>query len=80
MGVTVSVALVIYLLWFIVPALRTAFTTELTAVNQTSPVMAAVLPAANGWFTILPVIIIMVGGYVAYLYATRSDAFDTGGM
>lgn len=75
-GATVSVILVIYTLWFIVPLLKTAYNNELPMVNQTNPTMVLVLSVSNGWFTILPLLIVLVGGYLVYIYATRREGYD----
>lgn len=75
-GATVSVVLVIYSLWFIVPMLKTAYNSTVSMVNQTDPTMAMLLPVSNSWFSVLPLIIVVVGGYVIYLYATRREGVD----
>lgn len=75
-GVTVSVILAVYMLWFIVPGLKTAYNGILTQVNQTNPIVSNVLVVSNGWFTILPLFVVIVAGFSIWLYATRREGAD----
>lgn len=76
MGATVSIILVIYMLWFIFPELKTAYSGVLLQVNQTNPTMVAVLTISNGWFSILPLFIVFIGGFTVWLYVSRRGASD----
>lgn len=71
-----SVGLLVYMLYFIIPMLKTAYNGELLQVNQTNPTMSAVLVISNGWFAILPLFVIFIGGYVVWLYISRRGASD----
>ena len=75
-GVTVSIVLLVYMLWFIVPELKTTYNGVTAGVNQTSPTMLVLLPVSNGWFTILPLFAVLIGGYSIWLYASRRNAED----
>ena len=75
-GAVVTVFLAIYMYWFVIPALRTAYTNEITAIDTNSTTMQTLLPIANSWFTMLPLIIGVAAGYTIYLYATRVEGED----
>lgn len=66
----------IYMLWFIVPELKTTYNAILPSVNATDPTMAIVLTVANNWFTILPLFVLFIGGFTVYLYLSRRGASD----
>ena len=76
MGATVSVALLIYTLWFIVPSLKTTYNVMIPSLNTTSPTMQTVLTIANSWFLILPLFVLFVGGITVWLYISRRGASD----
>lgn len=71
-----SVVLLIYMLWFIVPELKTAYNGLLPSINQTSPTMVTVLTISNGWFYILPLFVVFIGGYTIWLFASRREGID----
>jgi len=75
-GATVSCALLIYTLWFIVPSLKTSYNVMLPSLNTTSPTMQTVLTIANSWFLILPLFVLFVGGFTIFLYLSRRGASD----
>jgi len=75
-GAVVSVFLAIYMFWFVIPVLRTAYTNQINVINTNSTVMQTLLPIANSWFVILPLIIGLAAGYTIYLYATRIEGVD----
>lgn len=75
-GASVSVGLLIYMLWFIVPMLKTTYNEILPSVNATNPTMAIVLTVSNNWFAILPLFVLFIGGYTVYLYLSRRGASD----
>lgn len=56
--------------------LKTAYNGELLQVNATNPTMAAVLTISNGWFAILPLFAVFIGGYTVWLYISRRGAQD----
>ncbi len=76
MGATVSVGLLIYMLWFIVPELKTTYNAILPSVNASNPTMAIVLMTSNGWFQILPIFVLFIGGFTIWLYLSRRGAGD----
>lgn len=76
MGATVTVFLIVYMLWFVIPVGKTAYNTEIAAVNQSSPLMQQILPITNNWWVIFPLLIVIAGGWTVFQYATNRDAFD----
>lgn len=77
-GITVTGFILVYCFWFIVPALKTAYTGEIKGLNMTTPIMQQLKPVADSWFLIMIPLIIFVGGYTIYLYMTRISAEDDG--
>lgn len=75
-GATMSIVLLIYMLWFIVPELKTTYNGVAATVNATDPTVSNVLLVSNGWFTILPLFCVIVGGLTVWLYATRREGVD----
>lgn len=75
-GATVTVFLIIYMLWFVIPVGKTAYNTELQAVNKTSPLLQQLLPITDNWWVIFPLLIVIAGGYTIWQYATNRSAFD----
>jgi len=75
-GATVTGFIMIYMFWFIIPALRTAYTNEITVINTNSTTMQTLLPITNSWFVLLVPLIAIAGLYTIYLYATRVESFD----
>lgn len=75
-GATVTVFIIIYMLWFVIPITKTTYNVELKAVNTTSPLMQTLLPITDNWWIIFPLLIVVVGGYTIWQYATNRDAFD----
>jgi type II secretory pathway component PulF len=76
MGATVTCFLIVYMLWFVIPVGKTAYNTELSVINQTTPLMQTMLPITNNWWIIFPLLIVIAGGYTVFQYATNRDAFD----
>jgi len=75
-GAVVTGFLAIYMFFFVIPALRTAYTNEITAIDTNSTTMQILLPIADNWFTLLPLIIAVAAGYTIFLYATRVEGVD----
>jgi sterol desaturase/sphingolipid hydroxylase (fatty acid hydroxylase superfamily) len=75
-GAVVSVFLAIYMYWFVIPVLRTAYTNQIAVINTNSTTMQTLLPIANSWFVILPLLVGLAAGYTIYLYATRVEGVD----
>ena len=75
-GATVTVFVVIYMLWFVIPVTKTAYNNELAHLNTTSSLMQTILPITNNWWIIFPLLIAVIGGYTIYAYATDRNAFD----
>lgn len=75
-GATVTVFIAIYMFWFIIPALRTAYTNEISVINMTSVTMQTLKPITDSWFVILPLLIGLACGFTIYLYATRIEGED----
>lgn len=75
-GATVTVFVVIYMLWFVIPVTKTAYNNELAHLNTTSSLMQTILPITNNWWIIFPLLIAVVGGWTIYNYATDRTAFD----
>lgn len=75
-GATVTGFIIIYMLYFVIPATKTAYTKELAGLNTSSSLMQTILPITNNWWVIFPLIIVIAGGYTIWQYATNRDAFD----
>lgn len=76
MGATVTAFLAVYMLYFVIPVGKTAYTLELKGLNTTSPLMQTILPITNNWWVIFPLLIAVAAGYTIWQYATNRDAFD----
>lgn len=70
-GATVTGFIGIYMLWFVIPATRTAYTSELAAVNKTSALMQTIIPITDNWWIIFPFLIILLVGYTIWQYASE---------
>ena len=75
-GGSVTVFVVIYMLFFVIPVTKTAYNNELAHLNTTSTLMQTIVPITNNWWVIFPLLIVVIGGYTIYNYATSRDAFD----
>lgn len=75
-GATVTGFIIIYMLWFVIPVTRTAYTNEVAHLNTTSSLMQTILPITNNWWVIFPLLIVVVGGYTIWNYATNRLGFD----
>jgi len=64
------------MLWFVIPVTRTTYNLELAHLNTTSTLMQTILPITNNWWIIFPLLIVVVGGYTIWSYASSRDAFD----
>lgn len=78
-GAVVTVFLIIYMLWFVIPVGKTAYNTEIASMNMTTPLMLQIKPIVDNWWTIFPLLIAVAGGYTIWLYATNRFPFDYGG-
>lgn len=78
-GSVVTVFIVIYMLWFIIPISKTAYNSELAGLNTTSSLMQTILPITNNWWTIFPLIVVVAGGFTIWAYATNRFGFDYNG-
>lgn len=68
----------IYMLLFVIPITKTAYTAELHGLNTTSTLMQTILPITNNWWVLFPLIISMAGGYAIWQILTHREAFDYG--
>ena len=75
-GATVTVFIVIYMLFFVIPVTKTAYNMELAHLNTTSSLMQTILPITNNWWVIFPLLIAVIGGYTIWQYATDRLGFD----
>ena len=75
-GATVTVFIVIYMLFFVIPVTKTAYNMELAHLNTTSTLMQTILPITNNWWVIFPLLIAVIGGYTIWQYATDRLGFD----
>lgn len=75
-GAGVTGFIIIYVLWFVIPATRTAYTNELSVVNQSTTIMQSILPFTNNWWIMFPALILVAGGYTIWQYFTNRDPFD----
>lgn len=76
MGVGVTVFVIIYVLWFVIPVTKTAYNNELAHLNTSSALMQTILPITNNWWIVFPLIITVAGGWTIWQYATDRLAFD----
>ena len=75
-GAGVTVFLIVYMLYFVIPVGKTSYTNLLHSVNTTSPLMQQILPITDNWWIVFPFLIVIAGGYTIYSYATSRSAFD----
>ena len=75
-GVTVTVAIVVYMLWFVIPITKTSYNTEMSQLNQSSPQLQQIKPFTDNWWIIFPLLIAVAGGYTIWQYATNRNALD----
>lgn len=75
-GSVVTVFLAVYMFFFVIPALKTAYVNEISVINMTSTTMVVLKPIADNWFVLLPIFIALAAGYTVYLYATRIEGVD----
>jgi type II secretory pathway component PulF len=75
-GASVTVFVIIYMLWFVIPVSKTSYNNELSHLNTTSSLMQQILPITNNWWVIFPLLIVIVGGYTIWQYATNRLAGD----
>jgi len=66
----------LYLLWYILPMLYTQYAAVKATVNATNPTIKTMLQLGDGVYLMLPLITILVVGFLIMAYATRREPFD----
>ena len=77
-SVGVTGFIIVYMLLFVIPITRQAYTLELTQVNQTTTLMQTILPITNNFWVIFPPLIAISGGYAIWQIISHREAFDYG--
>lgn len=78
-GATMSIVGGIYLLWFILPQLQTAYTVTKSMVNTTHPTTATVIQIGDSVFGMLGFLTIIITLFVVILYFVRREPVDLRG-
>lgn len=69
----------IYLLWFILPQLQTAYTVTKSSVNATNPTTAQIIAIGDSVFIMLGFLTVIVTLFVVILYFVRREPIDVRG-
>ena len=78
-GATMSIVGGIYLLWFILPQLHTAYTVTKSMVNTTDPTLATVVQIGDSVYSMLGFLTIIITLFVVILYFVRREPIDLRG-
>lgn len=80
-GATMTIVGAIYLLWFILPQLLTAYTTVKSSsiVNATNPTTATIIDIGDSVFLMLGFLTVVVAFFIVILYFTRREPVDVRG-
>lgn len=78
-GATMSIVGAIYLLWFIMPQLQTAYKVTKSLTNQTDPTMQTVIQIGDSFYGMAGFLIIIVALFVVILYFVRREPVDIRG-
>lgn len=78
-GATMTIVGAIYLLWFILPQLLTAYTTVKSSVNATHPTTAQIITIGDSVFLMLGFLTVIVALFVVILYFVRREPIDVRG-
>lgn len=78
-GATMSIVGAIYLLWFILPQLQTAYTTVKTTVDTSHPTTAMIVDIGDSVFIMLGFLTVIVALFIVILYFVRREPVDVRG-
>ena len=78
-GATMSIVGGIYLLWFILPQLQTAYKVTKTMVNSTDPTLQTVIQIGDSVYGMLGFLTIIITLFVVILYFVRREPVDLRG-
>lgn len=76
-GAITSAFLGVFLLWFMLPFLNTAYESTKATVDLSNPTNVTLLAIGDGVYLFLPWITLIVVGYLIFAYATKNVPFDT---
>lgn len=75
-GAIMAAVMGLYLLWYILPMLYTQYDFVKQSVNQTDPTIQTMLQLGDGVYLMLPLLVILIVGFLVMSYATRREPFD----
>lgn len=76
-GAIMSAVMGLFLLWFILPMLTTAYeSVKQSLPNPTDPNIVQLWALGDGVYSMLGLIVIVVVGYLIFAYATQREPFD----
>lgn len=78
-GATMSIVGGIYLLWFILPQLQTAYKVTKVMVNSTDPTLQTVIQIGDSVYGMLGFLTIIITLFVVILYFVRREPVDLRG-
>jgi len=78
-GATMSIVGGIYLLWFILPQLQTAYKITKSVVNATDPTTLTVIQIGDSVYGMLGFLTVIVTLFVVILYFVRREPVDIRG-
>lgn len=78
-GATMSIVGGIYLLWFILPQLQTAYKVTKTMVNSTDPTLQTVIKIGDSVYGMLGFLTVIITLFVVILYFVRREPVDLRG-
>lgn len=76
-GVISAAVVGIWLLWFILPTLTTAYNHVTEIVDTSDPTIAQMVELGDMIYASLGMLVFLVTGYLIFAYATRRTPFDT---
>lgn len=74
MGAITGIFMALYFMYFVFPLLSTSHTNFNILVNATDPTIATSYTLGSGFYTIIPLIPILVGAFVIINFSLKRDA------
>lgn len=75
-GAIMATFMGVFLLWFLLPLLNTAYESTKTFVDISNPTNATLISIGDGVYMFLPWVTLLVVGYLIFAYATKNVPFD----
>lgn len=75
-GAIMATFMGVFLLWFILPLLNTAYESTKAQVDLSHPTNVTLLTIGDGVYMFLPWVTLIVVGYLIFAYATKNVPFD----